>query len=108
MNTFLDEQLAIFKAGEKYDYVKDMKNAHSEGISTSTAYKIFKTIPDHAFWDIKKPFRDDLVETVTNPWNPARRYQFDSFFDQREYEEWLDSRNHKANINETASKYRRY
>ena len=78
--------MAIFKAGEKYDYVKDMKNAHSEGLKTSTANKILKTIPDHAFWDIKKPYKDALVSTVTNPWNPARRYQHDSFFDQRDYE----------------------
>lgn len=94
MNAYLDQELAIFKEGEKYDFVKDLKHAHKESIETSTANKIFKTIPDHVFWDIKKPFRDALENTTTNPWNPARKREFDSFFDQRSYEEWLEARKH--------------
>ena len=52
---YLDEQLSVFKEGEKYDYVKDLKDAFKDGLSRSTADKILDTIPLHAFWDIKVP-----------------------------------------------------
>ena len=54
-NELLDKEFSVFKQGEKYDYVKDMKDAYRESLSKTTAQKIFETIPDHVFWDIKKP-----------------------------------------------------
>lgn len=51
----LDKELAVFDKGEQYDFVKDLKDAHKRGLATSLEAKIFQTIPDHAFWDIKKP-----------------------------------------------------
>ena len=54
-NKVLDRELSVFKTGERYDYVKDMKDAYNQGLAKTTAQKIFETIPDHAFWDIKKP-----------------------------------------------------
>lgn len=54
-NVYLDQELSVFKNGQKYDYVKDMQDGFSKGLATSTALKIFRTIPAHVFWDIKKP-----------------------------------------------------
>lgn len=51
----LDRELAVFKDGEKYDFVKDIKDAYKHQLSQTAEHRIFKTIPDHAFWDIKKP-----------------------------------------------------
>lgn len=49
-----NKELGIFPDG-KYDYVRDLKDAYKGQLSKSIEYQIFKTIPDHAFWDIKKP-----------------------------------------------------
>lgn len=54
-NQILDQELSVFKDGEKYDYVKDLKDAFKEGLSKPAAEKIFDTIPEHVFWDIKVP-----------------------------------------------------
>jgi hypothetical protein len=35
--------------------VKDLKDAHRNSLATSLEDKILETIPDHVFWDIKKP-----------------------------------------------------
>jgi hypothetical protein len=51
----LDKELGIFGKNEKYSYVKDLKDAHTAALKTSTEEKILGTIPDHVFWDIKKP-----------------------------------------------------
>lgn len=71
-NSYLDKELSIFKEGEKYDYVKDLQNAYQDGLKTPLAMKIFKTIPDHVFWDIKKPLHAEL-QVHLNPYNPARK-----------------------------------
>jgi hypothetical protein len=54
-NDYLDKQLSVFKEGENYEYVKDLKDAFKNGLAESEASKIFNTIPAHAFWDIKTP-----------------------------------------------------
>jgi hypothetical protein len=36
-NKNLEEQLSVFKNDEKYDFVKDIKNAFEEGLQKSTA-----------------------------------------------------------------------
>ena len=51
----LSKELGVFEQGEKYDYVKDMKHAYQNSLRTSTEAKIFATIPEHYFWDIKTP-----------------------------------------------------
>jgi hypothetical protein len=51
----VDQELSVFKQGEKYSYVKDIKDAFAHGQASTIESKILKTIPDHAFWDIKKP-----------------------------------------------------
>ncbi len=51
----VDKELSVFAQGEKYSYVKDMQQAFAPGQAASLEAKIFKTIPQHVFWDIKKP-----------------------------------------------------
>lgn len=51
----LAREFDTFKEGEKYDYVTDLRRTFDAGVSTSTAEKIFKKLPAHVFWDIKKP-----------------------------------------------------
>ena len=51
----LDKELGVFVQGEKYSYTKDLKDAYRNSLKTSTEQKIFATIPDHVFWDIKTP-----------------------------------------------------
>jgi len=107
LNSYLDQELSIFKNGEQYSYVKDLKEGFKEGIETPTSVKILRTIPDHVFWDIKKPFADD-EEVVINTHNPAREYPGVSFFDIRNTEEWLYAAELKENLNPTISKHRKY
>jgi len=59
----IDKEISVFKQGEKYSYIKDMQDAFAPGQATSLEKKIFKTIPDHVFWDIKKPVKseEDMV-----------------------------------------------
>lgn len=54
-SNILDKELAIFGKGEKYDYVKDLKDAYKTSLAQTTEERIFATLPDHVFWDIKKP-----------------------------------------------------
>lgn len=57
-NAILDRELGKFAPNEEYDYVKDLRKSYATGLATTEAQKIFKTIPDHVFWDIKKPRTD--------------------------------------------------
>jgi hypothetical protein len=58
------------------------------------ADKIFDTLPDHVFWDIKKPRNVDK-EIPVNPYNPFREYPFRDFFEFRDYEEYNDRKTFK-------------
>lgn len=103
----LDKEFSVFKNGEKYDFVKDLKDAYSNSLERSAAEKIFDTIPDHAFWDIKTPVRND-PQRFMNPYNSFRKYHTSSFFDSREYEEYMDRRTVKNNLRDGVSTHRRY
>lgn len=102
-----DRELSVFKKGEKYSYVKDMKNAFAHGQATSLESKILSTIPDHAFWDIKKPVGTE-EQMFVNPYNPARKYPYESFFDRRNYENWMHQRSTNMKLTEDISRHRRY
>ncbi len=93
-NEVLDKEFSVFKDGEKYDFVKDLKEAFSPALSKPTNEKILETIPDHVFWDIKKPLTAD-PQRFMNPYNSFRQYHTTSFFDAREYEEYMDRRTRK-------------
>lgn len=79
---FLDRELSIFKEGAKYDYVKDLQEAHQDGLATPLANKILKTVPEHYFWDIKVPL-EERSQAHHNPYNPARSVYGANFFDIR-------------------------
>lgn len=49
-----DKELGAFLKN-KYDYIRDMKDAYKNSLNTNAEQRIFKTIPDHVFWDIKTP-----------------------------------------------------
>lgn len=106
-NEVLDKEFSVFKTGEKYDFVKDMKDAYSAGLQKTTAEKILDTIPEHVFWDIKTPRGGDQQKFM-NPYNPFRKYPVASFFDSREYETYMDRRTKKNNLDDGISTYRRY
>ena len=103
----LARELNTFQEGEKYDYATDLRRTFDEGVSTTTASKIFKKIPSHAFWDIKKPLHGTDQEYYLNPYNPARKYPFESFFDMRQHEQWLKDKEEKRNINCNISRHTR-
>jgi len=99
--------MAIFKDDEEYEFIKDLKHAYKDSLAKSTAQKIFETIPDHVFWDIKQPLAKPEHKDV-NPYNPFRRYPFQSFFELRDYEEYNERRTHKQNLRDAVSVYRKY
>ena len=49
------QEIAAIKSGKKYDAVTDLRDAFDNSAETSTLVKVLRTVPDHAFWDIKKP-----------------------------------------------------
>lgn len=104
----LEKEFSVFKTGEKYDYVKDMHEAFDEDLAMPLSQKIIRSMPDHVFYDIKKPLRGTEFEKVKNPYNPARQFPFSSFFEYRDYEEYMDRRKLKNNWRDNISTYRRY
>lgn len=103
----LAREFNTFKEGEKYDYVTDLRRTFDKAVSTSTEEKIFRKIPDHVFWDIKKPLTGTHEELHLNPYNPARKYPFQSFFDMRRHQEWLKTKEENRNIANSVSQYNR-
>lgn len=71
-NEILDKEFSVFKSGEKYDYVRDIKDAFSRTQEKSAASRILSTIPDHVFWDIKSPSESTIHQKFMNPYNPFR------------------------------------
>ena len=53
----LEKELNIFKEDEEYNFVSDLKNAYAEHLEKSLSDKIFDTLPNHLFMDIKKPLQ---------------------------------------------------
>lgn len=103
----LDKEFSVFKEGENYSFVKDLKDAFKRDLQRPTAEKILDTIPDHVFWDIKTPQVKDQQKFM-NPYNSFRQYHISSFFDSREYEEYMDRRTRKQNLRDGISTHRRY
>ena len=84
-----------------------MKDAYKNSLRTTTEEKILSTIPDHVFWDIKKPLQKKPI-IPKNKYNPFRGREFDNFFEMRESEEYMDRMRKKDNINDSISIYKRY
>ena len=93
--------------GEKYDYIKDIKEAYKDSLKLSSEAKIFQTIPNHYFWDIKTPLKKSYI-IPKNRYNPFRGREFESFFDMRDSETYMDLNSSKDNLNPSVSLFRRY
>ena len=70
----LNKELNVFKE-EKYDFVRDLKDAYSKSLKTTREERIFATLPDHVFWDIKTP-QDKKPVLRQNRYNPARGREY--------------------------------
>lgn len=103
----LDRELSVFKNGQKYDFVQDLRQAYAGSLARPSADRILDTIPEHAFWDIKTPLIADKQKFI-NPYNPFREYHTQSFFDAREYEQYMANRTKKENRVDGVSTRRRY
>lgn len=103
----LAREFDTFKEGEKYDYVTDLRRTFDTEVATPLASKIFKRLPNHVFWDIKKPLSSGNEEMFLNPYNTARKYPFESFFDMRRHEDWLQSKEEQKNIHSNISMHTR-
>jgi len=99
----LDKELGVFQKGEKYDFVQDLKQAYSESLSEPLERRILKTIPSHAFWDIKKPLNEGGSYKRENRYNPFRGREYRDFFEMRDAEEYLDLSAHHRNLNNSVS-----
>lgn len=53
----MEEQLAVFLEKEDYSVVKDLRRAYNFELQRSEADRILEKIPDHVFWDVKKPLQ---------------------------------------------------
>ena len=100
----LSRELDTFKAGEKYDYTTDLRRTFDESLSESLESKILKRMPAHVFYDIKAP-KDKKETYYMNPFNPARKYPYETFFDMRNHEDWLKSRSEQRNLRNNVSRY---
>lgn len=84
----LNRELGVIPEG-RYNYVKDIKDAYKTSLATSTEEKILANIPDHAFWDIKKPQKQASIVRM-NKYNPFRGREFNNFFEMRDSEQYLE------------------
>lgn len=108
-NEIIAEEIGVFKRDEEYDYVTDLRRNFDHVLETSQLEKIFRTIPEHVFWDIKKPMYPHLkVNPRKNRSNPTRQPHIDEFFDGRRYEEWRRNRHTKRDLNQNISMFTRY
>lgn len=105
-NEMLAKELNIFN-GDEYSFTKDLREGFDAGVSTSTADKIFDTLPDHVFWDIKRPLKED-PESYWNKYNNARAPAGTSFFEMRSTERYFRSQKIKDNSLANISYYRKY
>lgn len=103
----MDKEFSVFKKGEKYDFVLDLKNAYKQHSAETQADKILDTIPDYVFWDIKTPRYKEEAKLI-NHHNPFRKYPWTSFFDMRDYDEYMRRRERKENLRDGISLHRRY
>ena len=101
-----EEELSVFKKGEKYQFSKDLADAYKNSLKTSTEQKIFDRIPDYYFWDIKKPNLPFKPFTRKNKHNPFRGREHRDFFEMRATEQYFDSQELMDNLNPSVSTYR--
>lgn len=69
---------------------------------------MFKTLPEHVFWDIKRPLNKKDADLRANKYAPFRPQPFENLFDFYDYEEYLERKFKKENKRDGLSMYRRY
>lgn len=86
-----------------------MRRQFDSTLQESKLIKLFKTLPDHVFFDIKKPLnRHYKTPLRLNYINPTRKHWADDFFDLRHLEEWRLNRNTKRDLKQDITHFRRY
>lgn len=100
-------ELNLLKEGEEYSFVKDLREGMAEGLRQPLADKIFATLPDHVFHDIKKPLEKE-DEMHWHKYNPARANPNQNFFDMRRHEDYHRRQELKQNMREDISFHRLY
>jgi len=105
-NQVIADQLATFKGEEKYNFVRDLRDSYRDSLSTNVEAKIFNTIPDYVFWDIKKPLSPERT-VRSNRYNPLRGADRD-FFEMRNMEEYHVRQKNRDNLNDSTTLYSQY
>lgn len=103
----IGDQLVHEHEGEEYSAAKDMQEAYYKSLSTSLIDQIYKTIPDHAFWDIKAPLTEFTSPRI-NQYNPCKPTTTSNFFDHRTNDEWMERYKKKRNTRDSISLFRQY
>lgn len=100
------DELSVF-ANKKYNFAEDLKKGYHRSLRTTTEQKIFDSIPDWVFWDIKTPMvKRPFIRR--NKYNPFRGREYENFFDMRATEQHFHSQETADNRNPSVSIYRRY
>jgi hypothetical protein len=86
-----------------------MRRNFADSLEESKFDKIFKTIPSHVFWDIKRPMLQHMSTPVRlNHINPTRQHYVTDFFSARQNEEWRHQRKQKRDFYNSLSQFQRY
>jgi len=98
----------LLKKGENYSFVKDLREGYDDGLRLSLEEKIFNTLPNHVFHDIKVPIEKHEEEVYWHKYNPAKKNPNTNFFVMRANEDYFIRHKKKENIRENVSMHRRY
>ena len=80
-------ELNAFRDGEEYTFTKDLKEAYKKSLAEPLERQILRTIPDHFFWDIKKP-NQPKIYMEKNRYNPFRGKEFNNYFELVNWENY--------------------
>ena len=107
------DQSEVFRLDAAHHYLgigyglKDLKEAYADSLRKTSDQAIFESIPSHFFWDIKKPLQKAPF-VRENRYNPFRGAEYDSFFEARDAEAYMDRMSQKHNKDPSVSLHRRY
>ena len=107
LEKMLNKEFLTFDQNEPYNFTKDLKKAFFHSLRTDTEEKIFEKIPDHYFWDIKRP-QVPYYEVRQGQFNPFRGRPYKNFFEMREADQYFHEQEAHRNLNNNVSSHRRY
>merc|ERR1712166_79519 len=102
-----DQSNEVCEIGEEEEdemRVNLLTEMEEAGISTDDFNDM---LPDHVFWDIKKPVRDD-PESYWNKYNNARSVSGSNLFEMRSTERYFRGQKLKNNTHNNISYYAKY